>query len=262
MTQITLMDDNSLLLDRRDNARNVDFLGVVFTPLNANQLLERVIQKANSDEKFGFLITPNVDHFARLSKDNSHKHIYENSWMNVSDSRILELFAKFSGFDLPACPGSDLTASLMNNAIKSGDDITLIGGDAEIVEFLQNKYGVKVHWHEPPMGLKNKPDALDEAGKFIANSPAKYHFVCVGSPQQELVCEAAMKYENAKGIGLCVGASMDFLAGRAKRAPQIMQQLRLEWLYRLLSEPKRLWKRYLIDGPRIFSVWLKWRKEK
>jgi exopolysaccharide biosynthesis WecB/TagA/CpsF family protein len=62
------------------------------------------------------------------------------------------------------------------------------------------------------------------------------------------------------GIGLCVGASMDFLSGSRKRAPQWMQQARLEWLFRLLDEPQKLWRRYLVEGPKIFRIWLAWRK--
>ncbi len=66
----------------------------------------------------------------------------------------------------------------------------------------------------------------------------------------------------AVGIGLCVGASIDFLSGNRKRAPQWMQQARLEWLFRLLDEPQKLWRRYLVEGPKIFRIWLAWRKRR
>jgi N-acetylglucosaminyldiphosphoundecaprenol N-acetyl-beta-D-mannosaminyltransferase len=260
MTIVTNLEDDSLLLDRRENVRSLEFLGVDFVPLDFQQTIERVTQKAQSNDAFCYMTTPNVDHLVRLSKDESLLHIYQNSWINVSDSRILEIMAKFSNIDLPPVPGSDLTAHLLENVIAENEDITIIGGDADLVEIIGKKYNVKTHWHEPPMGLKKNIDAQIAAAKFIAQSPARYHFVVVGSPQQELVCEQVLKLGNAKGIGLCVGASLDFLAGKAKRAPLWMQKYRLEWLYRLLSEPKRMWKRYLIDGPRIFSVWLKWRK--
>jgi len=59
---------------------------------------------------------------------------------------------------------------------------------------------------------------------------------------------------------LCVGASLDFLGGKAERAPVWMQNARLEWLHRLVSEPGRMWKRYLIDGPKVLFLWLRWRK--
>lgn len=263
MTQISILEDDSLLLERREQIRNINFIGINFTPLNANQLFERVVQKAQSDDKFGYLVTPNIDHFVRFEKNPENASIYEQAWLNVSDSRIIELLASFSGFKIPACPGSDLTKRLVEEAIGENDEISLIGGDAQLLEVIQNKYNFKkIHWYEPPMGLKTKPDERMKCAQFIANLPSnvRYHFICLGSPQQEMVCQDILKFENVKGIGLCVGASFDFLAGKAKRAPIFMQNLRLEWLFRLLSEPKRLWKRYLVEGPRIAIIWLKWLK--
>ena len=73
-----------------------------------------------------------------------------------------------------------------------------------------------------------------------------------------MVAIDALESGHAKGLGLCVGASLDFLAGKVKRAPAWMQKTRLEWLYRLASEPKRMWKRYLVEGPKIFIIWAKW----
>jgi len=60
-------------------------------------------------------------------------------------------------------------------------------------------------------------------------------------------------------VGLCVGASLAFLTGQLRRAPRAMQVLHLEWLFRLLSEPRRLWRRYVLKGPRIFHIWWKYR---
>ena len=261
MTNITILDDESLLLDRRENPREIDFIGINFTPLNPQMLFERVVEKANNGTKFGYLVTPNVDHFVRFEKSPENIEIYNQAWLNVSDSRIVELLAKFSNLKIPACPGSDLTKKLIEEAIKPDDHISVIGCDAFIIETMKQKYGLKnIHWYEPPMGLKTKPDERLKCAQFIANikEDVRYHFICLGSPQQEMVCLDILKFENVKGIGLCVGASFDFLAGKAKRAPIWMQKARLEWLFRLLSEPKRLWKRYLVEGPRVFAIWLKW----
>jgi len=110
------------------------------------------------------------------------------------------------------------------------------------------------------MGLRRKPDEVAKCANFIAENPARYVFICVGSPQQEMIAKAALERSDCKGLGLCVGASLDFIGGRTKRAPKWMQKTRMEWLFRLLSEPKRLWKRYLIEGPKIFSIWRNWSK--
>ena len=70
----------------------------------------------------------------------------------------------------------------------------------------------------------------------------------------------AFRLGSAKGIGLCCGASLDFLSGKTDRAPEWMRRTRLEWLHRLASEPGRLGRRYLIEGPAIFRIWQRARR--
>jgi exopolysaccharide biosynthesis WecB/TagA/CpsF family protein len=74
-----------------------------------------------------------------------------------------------------------------------------------------------------------------------------------------MIAHEVMKEGDAVGVAVCCGASLDFLAGGLARAPQWMRQARLEWLHRLGSQPARLWRRYLMDGPRIFGIWRRWR---
>jgi exopolysaccharide biosynthesis WecB/TagA/CpsF family protein len=96
----------------------------------------------------------------------------------------------------------------------------------------------------------------------VAANPARFVFLCVGAPQQEMVAKAILDRGDARGVGLCVGASLEFLTGRVARAPLWMQRARLEWLHRLASEPRRLGRRYLIEGPKILAIWLAWRKQR
>ncbi|WP_418152342.1 WecB/TagA/CpsF family glycosyltransferase [Litorimonas sp. RW-G-Af-16] len=245
--------------DWRVNPRSYEFIGATFDPLTPMQTLARA-KWMTADHGFRFIVTPNVDHLVRLAKEpDVFDPLYARSWLSVCDSRILELLAKFSGVPLKAVPGSDLTQQLFDNVITREDTITVIGADAEIIDILKRKYGFdKINHYEPPFGLRNKPDEVTKTAAFIAANPARYVFICVGSPQQEMIANACLQRGDCVGLGLCVGASLDFLAGRVKRAPKWMQQARLEWLYRLASEPKRLWKRYLIEGPKIFWLWIKW----
>jgi len=213
---------------------------------------------------FRYIVTPNVDHLVRLHKEPEvYSPLYEASWLSVCDSRILELLAKFSGIPLRAVPGSDLTGQLFDNVITPDEPVNVIGADEEIVAKVKEIYGLTmVNHHQPPMGLRNKPEAIDATADFIHKHPARYTFICVGSPQQEMVAKATLERGDCIGLGLCVGASLDFLTGRVKRAPKWMQAARMEWLYRLVSEPKRLWKRYLVEGPKIFWLWMKWTMRK
>jgi len=255
------VSDDKQAMDWRVNPRSHEFLGAHFNPLDPIQTLSRA--KWMTDETpFRYIVTPNVDHIVRLTKEPEvYKPLYASAWLSVCDSRILEIMANASDIPLKAVPGSDLTQQLFDNVITKDDAITVIGADTEIIDIVKAKYGLtKVYHHEPPMGLRRKPEAVAECARFIKEHPARYVFICVGSPQQEMVAKAAAELEGTVGLGLCVGASLDFLAGRTKRAPKWMQQARLEWLFRLASEPKRLWRRYLVDGPRIFLIWKKWKK--
>ena len=246
-------------IDWRVDPRSHEFIGGVFDPLTPIQTLSRA-KWMTLNHGFRFIVTPNVDHLVRVSKEpDVFNPLYEASWLSVCDSRILELLAKFSGIPLKAVPGSDLTQQLFDNVITKDDPITVIGADKEIIEPVKSLYGLdKINHYEPPFGLRHKPDEVAKTAEFIAKNPARYVFICVGSPQQEMVAKACLDRGDCVGLGLCVGASLDFLSGRTKRAPKWMQEARLEWLFRLASEPKRLWKRYLIDGPKIFWLWIKW----
>lgn len=246
-------------IDWRINPRSYEFIGGIFDPLTPLQALQRA-KWMTLRHSFRYIVTPNVDHLVRLHKEPEvYRPLYEASWLSVCDSRILEMLAQLSGLPLKAVPGSDLTQQLFDNVITAEDPITVIGADADIVAKVKARYGLtRVNHHEPPMGLRRKPAAIAECARFVAENPARYVLICVGSPQQEMVAKACLDRGDCVGFGLCVGASLDFIGGRVKRAPKWMQERRLEWLHRLASEPKRLWKRYLVEGPVIFWLYAKW----
>ena len=87
-----------------------------------------------------------------------------------------------------------------------------------------------------------------------ANSPFRFCFLAVGAPQQETLARMLKARGTARGMALCIGASINFLTGVERRAPQWMQSLGMEWLFRLGSDPRRLAKRYLVRGPRVFAL--------
>lgn len=222
--------------------------------------MREVAAKADAHDPFVYVVTPNVDHVVRYWREPLWAPLYAHAWRVYCDSRVLQKLAMLSGLTMPLAVGSDLTAHLFAEALKPSEPIVIIGGDGAMVQTLIRKFGLKdVRWHEPPMGLREKPEAVAAAAAFIAANPARFHFIAVGSPQQELIARAAHERGDCRGVGLCIGASLLFLTGRVKRAPMWMQRLSLEWLFRLASEPGRLWRRYLVEGPAIFGIWLKWR---
>jgi N-acetylglucosaminyldiphosphoundecaprenol N-acetyl-beta-D-mannosaminyltransferase len=253
--------EDVLLLDRRSPERSIEFLGVCFAPMDPETLFQRVVANADRKDGFRYLVTPNVDQIVRLSQQADNNILHLDAWANVNDSRILEVLAGWSGLDLPACPGSDLTARILAEAVAPNEPVVIVGGSQSLIELIAQKYGLTdVRWYQPPMGLRQNPEAIVQTAQFCADNKARFYFLCVGSPQQEMIARAISLSGRATGMGLCVGASLEFLAGTRKRAPLWMQRFRLEWLFRLICEPKTLWRRYLVEGPKVFQLWLNWRK--
>jgi UDP-N-acetyl-D-mannosaminuronic acid transferase (WecB/TagA/CpsF family) len=87
-----------------------------------------------------------------------------------------------------------------------------------------------------------------------ALSPFRFCFLAIGSPQQEIIALKLKERGTARGLALCIGASINFVTGVERRAPIWMQQLGFEWLFRLSQNPRRMAKRYLVRGPRIFLL--------
>ena len=241
----------------------VEFLGLTFEPRKPRDAARLIASRALGSEKYWYVVTPNVDHMVRLQRETDLRSLYESADLVLNDSRILELLARLEGIDLPASPGADIVHNLFERHVDPEEPVVVIGCTASEITALKARFGLSdVRWHDPPMGLRHKPDAVKAAADFMARNPARFHFLCVGSPQQEMVAEAAKALGTVQGVGLCCGASIDFLTGRTKRAPSWMRRFGLEWLHRLPSEPQRLSKRYLIDGPTIVGIWLKDRKRR
>jgi exopolysaccharide biosynthesis WecB/TagA/CpsF family protein len=207
-------------------------------------------------ERFGYVVTPNVDHLIRYYEDPTFRAQYRAAEFILMDSRFAaRLVRLLKGVHLPVCTGSDLTAKLLANVIEPNDRIVMIGGTDEQARQIADRYRlVNLQHHNPPMGFVKDPAAVEDCLNFVESvSPFRFCFLAVGSPQQELLAQALRARGVAKGLALCIGASLNFITGHEKRAPLWMQRMALEWLYRLLQNPKRLAGRYLVRGPRIFA---------
>lgn len=205
--------------------------------------------------RYGYVVTPNVDHLIRCFDDPTFRELYELADYVLMDSRFAARIVHLkTGLRLPICTGSDLTAALFAGVIAPDDRLVIIGGSADQAQMLARRYQLRDFWHHnPPMGFLRDATAVEAALQFVeAHSPFRFCFLAVGSPQQERLAHALRMRGNARGLALCVGASLNFLTGAEQRAPSWMQHAGVEWLYRLLRDPRRLAHRYLIRGPRFF----------
>lgn len=249
------------MIDPVSRGEPAKFLGLSFDRLGAARSLEAVRDMAKGN-RFTYVVTPNVDHVVRLHRQPRDQRLwdaYVGATLCLCDSRILKALANRSGLRLDLVTGSDLTANLLGSA-EQLPGVAVIGGDETLLRGLRQRYpALTWYWHEPPHGVLHDPAAQQAILEFVEGCPASIFFFAIGAPQSELVCAMAAERNRARGVGLCIGASLEFLTGAKSRAPRWMQRVGLEWLFRLASEPARLWRRYLVEGPQIFLIWRRWR---
>jgi N-acetylglucosaminyldiphosphoundecaprenol N-acetyl-beta-D-mannosaminyltransferase len=232
----------------------VYFLGCRFDIGSTEEAVCNIL--AEAPESFKYVVTPNVHHMVRLLEDPATMEpLYERAWRVFCDSRVLSRLAWFSGLRLPVITGSDLTACLVARAEEQRLTIALVGPTAAACAALGSTYpGLNIKFYTPPMGFIKSDQEVQKCVDFVVKTQAPITFLAVGMPQQEILARRIAGHPQARGVGLCIGASIDFLTGKQRRAPVWAQKAGLEWLHRLLSNPRRLASRYLIECPRIFYL--------
>jgi exopolysaccharide biosynthesis WecB/TagA/CpsF family protein len=215
------------------------------------------IARRFGQHRYGYVVTPNTDHIIRLHDDAAFRSCYSSADYTLLDSRFVSgLLRVTRGARLPVCTGSDLIGNLFAGVIANDDLLVLIGGSAEQAQELRDRYGLCGLAHfNPPMGFINDPTHVEACLRFIeTHSPFRFCLLAVGSPQQETIARLLQARGRARGLALCIGASIDFLTGRERRAPKWIQHCGMEWSFRLARAPGRMAKRYLLRGPAIFAL--------
>jgi N-acetylglucosaminyldiphosphoundecaprenol N-acetyl-beta-D-mannosaminyltransferase len=232
---------------------SVYFLGCRFDIGSIEEAVCNILNETRGS--FKYVVTPNVHHLVTLL-DNAAtlQPLYERAWRVFCDSRVLGRLAWFGGLRVPVITGSDLTARLIARAGEQRFTIALIGPTAAACAVLGSRYpGLNIAFHTPMGFIKSEHD-VQKCIDFVTKTQAPLIFLAVGMPQQEILAGRIADHPGARGVGLCIGASIDFLTGKQRRAPVWVQKAGFEWLYRLLSDPRRLASRYLIECPRIFYL--------
>jgi exopolysaccharide biosynthesis WecB/TagA/CpsF family protein len=241
-----------------------EMLGVLpLALLDAEGAVARIAAR-ESQAPFAYVVTANAQHLVLL-EDAAHplRAAYDAAWLRLNDSRILARLERLvSGQGFPVATGSDVTRLLFERVVAPDDAIAVVGGDAALAEALRARFGLTaLRLHEPPMGWMDKPEAVEAALDFLREAPARLVFVVTGAPQSERFLQRVAAAPGMTGTGLAVGSALRFLTGEVARAPTWMQRWGLEWLYRLLSEPRRLWRRYAVESSPVFAIaWRAWRR--
>ena len=243
---------------------SLGFLNLEFSGLSFDEVLLAVAERAGQP-RFSYIVTPNVDHVVKLNARGDQpalqafRSAYAAAELRLCDSRILAGLAVPFGIHLPVVPGSDLTAAIFRKLLASGHRVAIVGGGADTVPRLERQFpGVEFVQHVPPMGMLSNTAAMKAAEDFVSQCHAGFVLFATGAPQSEILAHRCLVRGDARGVGLCIGASIDFLLGDQRRAPAWMQSAGLEWAHRLATNPRRLWHRYLVEGPRIFLITARW----
>jgi N-acetylglucosaminyldiphosphoundecaprenol N-acetyl-beta-D-mannosaminyltransferase len=223
-----------------------------------------------NDSRCKYVVTPNVDHTVMFQSQADLRQAYADASLVLADGAPVVLASRLLRRPLPErVAGSDLVPALFEQASKENGEppfkVFLLGAGpgvanraARVIEQRWANIEV-VGTYSPPLAFENDEAENERILVMIAEAEPQLLLVGLGAPKQELWVQRHASRIHAKAA-LCVGATIDFLAGEKSRSPVWMRRLGLEWLHRLSTEPSRLAKRYLRDAwifPQL--VWREWR---
>ena len=231
------------------------------------ETIAAIEQMIEADKK-SYVVAINVDVVMKIEEDSYLKKVVDNADMVLVDGKPLVWISKLHGKPLKAkISGSDLVPLLCEVAAEKGYKIFIIGGKDGIAEQAKEKLENRlpkikiVGTYAPPFGFEKNESELDKINQMISEAHPDLLIACFGCPKQEKwIYENIEKY-NAK-VSVCAGATVDFLAGNVKRAPRWMSDHGLEWFYRFIQEPKRMFKRYFVDDTKIVKLIFKYAKKR
>lgn len=235
-------------IDRAAAWPEVRFAGLRFTPLSVDETVAALAARP-ATAPFVAFVTPNAEHAFLRRKDPLFRQCGDDCWISTNDSRIIGRAALLAGIDLKFAPGAYVVDRMFKDLIGPDDAISIVGATPEVVAKLKAQFGLRnAAHHIPPMGFIHIPEAVKAAVEFVAAHPARFVFVAMGPPQSEKFCQHVIADGRSTGVGLCIGSSINVITGGSDPAPDWMEHSGLVWLYRLVKEPKRLWRRYLVHG--------------
>jgi N-acetylglucosaminyldiphosphoundecaprenol N-acetyl-beta-D-mannosaminyltransferase len=210
--------------------------------------IDSILDRLRRAEGF-MLFTLNLDHIAKLRKDRAFLDAYRQADLVSADGWPVVWHGRRNGLPLQRTTGADLVEPLCEAAAAEKFPLFFVGplpdDQAKAIRLLQGTYpGLIVAGAEAPLISLGDDRPLDALAQQINGSQARLCFLSLGAPKQELL--AAALRARCPDVGFaCVGAALDFIAGSAIRAPMWIQDLGCEWLWRLASDPRRLFLRYV-----------------
>ena len=211
------------------------------------------------------MVFVNVDVAVKADKDEYLRKIINEADFAMVDGMPLVWISYLYGRPLKEkVSGSDFVPALCREAADKGWKIFLLGGAEGVPQRAAANLKQRIPniticgTYSPPMQFEKDKEELAKIKRMIAEASPEILIVCFGCPKQEKFI-----YEHSREYGallsICAGATVDFLAGTVKRCPRWISSIGMEWFYRFLKEPRRLFKRYFVDDLRILAMVFKYR---
>lgn len=238
---------------------------VQFGPVRAHALspkeaLDLIARRAASG-RGGFVLTPNLDHLALARRDPEFGAAYDRAFLSLVDGMPLVAASRLMRLPIrQRVTGSDLFGPLMARCAQDGLPVYFLGASEAVCEKAARKLraqhpGFRLAGYDASFfDLQRDPEAARAALRRARERGARLVLVCLPPAKQLMLFRFEEDYRPAVGIG--VGSTLAFYAGEVRRAPRWVSRVGFEWLYRLSQEPRRLWRRYLLEDPRALATFL------
>ena len=231
---------------------------------DAATLLALVEDRLTTRKGFA-LATINLDHLVKLRQDRGFSKVYSEQDFVVADGNPIVWLSRLAGRPLSLVPGSDMVMPLMQLAARLDVGVGLFGSDQATLDAAAERLagdgaGLRIVARiAPPMGFDPEGPDARHALEQLQAAGAGLVFVALGAPKQERFALLGRSVAPQMGFA-SIGAGLDFLTGRQVRAPRWVRAIAMEWLWRMLSNPRRLFGRYarsalILPG----EAWRAWR---
>ena len=229
-------------------------LNVKVNHLRLGEAISFIEKKINEKEIKTSIFFLNSDCLYKAQNDKEYRNILNSSDLILADGIGLKMITWiFGGKMKDNCNGTDLSPVIMKMAAKAGSKIFLLGGKAGVAEKVAVNLRIKIPDIQITGSYHGYFSNDSEMIQNINNSGADILFVAMGVPAQEKWIFRNRKLLSPR-LCLGVGALFDYLSGDIPRAPKFMRVIGLEWLWRIFIDPKRMIKRYVFDGARLFLI--------
>jgi N-acetylglucosaminyldiphosphoundecaprenol N-acetyl-beta-D-mannosaminyltransferase len=237
---------------RTNESYSVDIHGLSVAGLEAAAVIDFILNESR-DGRGGWVMPTNVDVLRRVTRDEEFGALARTARVIIADGMPLVWASALQGQRLPGrIPGSTLMCTLTEEAARRGRSVFFLGGAPGVADrcgelLAERAPGLVVAGtHCPPLGFENDPVEMAAIVDVLRRTEPDVVFVGLGCPKQERLI-SVLEPEFPETWFFCAGASLAFVAGEVSRAPEWMQSSGLEWVHRLGSEPRRLFKRYVVE---------------